>query len=357
MKKMSVIIPAYNPDNTLLELVKNLQQSELDKIIVVNDGSKSACDVIFEQLKRGDNNIILLEHATNIGKGAALKTGLNYLYTLHRDNIGVITADADGQHLPSDILRIAEELVAYPNDLIIGRREFDDNAKKIPFRSRFGNLMTRKIFQFIVGKKVSDTQSGLRGIPMTFIPTLVTISNNGYEFELNMLMACKFTNRNIREVPIHTIYIDNNKNSHFNPILDSLKIYFVLFRFALVSLLSFIVDFSVFFALLHSGFSLLFCQIGGRICSIGVNYPMVKNKVFHQKGHTHHAFLKYLLLVAANCTVSYSLVYMFSRHTSASISIIKILVESVIFIANFTIERDFIFSNKNENENKWEKWK
>ncbi len=248
-------------------------------------------------------------------------------------------------------MRIADELQAFPSDLIIGRREFDDRSKKVPFRSRFGNLMTRKAFQFIVGKKISDTQSGLRGIPMACIPTLVTINNNGYEFELNMLMASKYCNWNIREIPISTIYIENNKSSHFNPILDSLKIYFVLFRFTLVSLFSFLIDFSVFLTFLNSGFSLLFSQVAGRIVGVAVNYPMVKNMVFHRKGNTHHAFLKYLCLVAANCTISYSLIYLFTQHTSAPVSLVKILVESVIFLANFTIERDLVFARSNNNEN------
>lgn len=231
-----VIIPAYNPSNELIELVKTLISCHVSKIIVINDGSQSNSDEIFKSIKNLHEKAIVLHHDINQGKGAALKTGFRYAYTHFNEAIGVVTADADGQHSVEDILRVGQPLLGNSGDLIMGVRQFEVNNANIPFRSQFGNLLTAKLFKLIVGLNISDTQCGLRGIPRDFIPELLQIKNNGYDFELMMLIASKSAHRKIQEIPIKTIYIDNNQSSHFNPILDSFKIYFVLLRFLVLSL-------------------------------------------------------------------------------------------------------------------------
>lgn len=353
MKTFSVIIPAYNPGNELIELVKKILQTDITNIIIVNDGSKDDANQIFNTVKNLHEKITVLKHAINLGKGAALKTGLHYAYTYFNDTEGVVTADADGQHLIEDILRVGQALIENPNKLVIGVRHFGalggDNT--VPMRSKLGNLLTIKLFKLIVGQKVSDTQSGLRGIPLDFIPLLLKINNNGYEFELNMLIACKYNKREIQEIPITTVYIDNNKSSHFNPIFDSLKIYFVLFRFAILSLLTFILDFSVFAFLSYHGYNILTCQIFGRVTGILFNYPIAKKMVFHCSESARFPFLKYLTLVAANGAISFTLIdYIVAKYAFSPV-LIKVLVESLLFLANFAIARDFIFTRKAAYEN------
>lgn len=234
-EKYSIIIPAYNPGNELIELAKDLLSCTLSNIIVINDGSHSNHDTIFKELRQLSNRIIILQHNLNRGKGAALKTGLNYAYTNFKDDVGVITADADGQHAVEDILKVAKALMNNPNNLIIGSRNFVQDGKQIPLRSKFGNRLTIKLFHYLVGLKLNDTQCGLRGIPLPFIPSLLNINQNRYEFELRMLIQCKLQHRNVTEIPIKTIYINNNKTSNFRPIVDSLKIYIVLFYFGFLA--------------------------------------------------------------------------------------------------------------------------
>lgn len=234
-EKYSIIIPAYNPGNELSELAKHLLTSTLSNIIIINDGSLSNHDPIFEELLQLSNRIIILEHNLNLGKGAALKTGLNYAYVNFKDDVGVVTADADGQHAVEDILKVSKALIQNPNSLILGTRNFPQDGKQIPLRSQFGNRLTIKLFQYLMGLKLNDTQSGLRGIPLDFIPSLLDINQNRYEFELRMLIECKLHHRNIKGIPIKTIYINNNKTSNFRPIVDSLKIYVVLFYFGFLA--------------------------------------------------------------------------------------------------------------------------
>src|SRR3989338_5795247 len=154
----TVLIPAYKPNKDLVTIVKQLSDSVIEHIVVVNYGSGADYDPIFNEIK-GIHRVTLLTHAVNLGKGAALKTGFHYCYAQFPNHAGIITADADGQHLLEDILRVCRELINSKQRLVIGARQF---AGKVPLRSRFGNTLTRYIFFLLVGQKLTDTQSGLR---------------------------------------------------------------------------------------------------------------------------------------------------------------------------------------------------
>ncbi|MSU36619.1 MAG: hypothetical protein EXS36_16270 [Pedosphaera sp.] len=161
-------------------------------------------------------------------QGAALKTGLNHAVVEHPGSVVVVTADADGQPAPADILKVASALTAAGDGhLILGVRGF---ATDVPFRSRFGNSLTRRIMKIVTGQAISDTQTGLRGIPFGFIPALLRLDPNGYDFELDMLVTCRSSGITIQEVPIATIYLNGNRSSHFNPLRDSMRIYFIFAR-------------------------------------------------------------------------------------------------------------------------------
>jgi glycosyltransferase involved in cell wall biosynthesis len=222
---ITALIPAYNPTSELKELVGDLLKNGFERVVVVDDGSEVASKLLFDSLKDKDR-VVLLRHAVNLGKGAALKTGLNYIYCHSGADSGVVTLDADGQHLVEDALKVAVALIKHPESLIMGTRVFD---KDVPLRSRIGNVITRHLFRLLTGINLTDTQTGLRGIPKDYIPPLLKIKSNGYEFELDMLIACKYTGVVIVEQTINTVYIDGNRSSYFNPIIDSMKIYFVLF--------------------------------------------------------------------------------------------------------------------------------
>src|SRR6185369_8570471 len=166
--------------------------------------------------------------AVNLGKGAALKTGINHALCTFPGLTGIVTADADGQHHPEDIRRVAETQREHPDALVMGARTFDAD---VPLRSRFGNILTRRLMQTLIGTKLQDTQTGLRGIPVGLAERLLLVEARGYEFELEMLIAARQAGVPVVEVPIRTIYEPGNKSSHFNPLTDSMKIYFVLLRF------------------------------------------------------------------------------------------------------------------------------
>lgn len=336
---IAALIPAFNPDHRLVEIVRGLADSEMAAIIVVNDGSNHESDPVFAELVTIDK-VTVLQHAVNLGKGAALKTGLNRVYCSHPDCIGIVTLDADGQHLLKDVLSVANLLKANIEKLVVGVRAFD---VEVPFRSRLGNNLTRNLFRLLIGQKLTDTQSGLRGIPRNFIPHLLKIDSNGYEFELDMLLACKYTDRVIIEQTIQTVYIDANRSSHFNPIVDSMKIYFVLFRFTLTSLLSAAIDNAVFILVFGLGASILVSQASARVLATAFNFSAVKKMVFYSGQRNSKTLPKYLLLVCFSGGVSYLLMKSIMTFFPLSVIASKITAELILFFVNFSVQRDYIF--------------
>jgi len=214
---MVAIFPAYEPDMRLVGLVDRLR-SIFRNVLVVDDGSRRSGEV-FAALPRADN-VHLVVHDVNRGKGAALKTAFAEVLNRFPDAAGVVTADADGQHLVEDVVRVADALLAQPDRMALGVRTF---SADIPFRSRFGNLWTIAEFRLLTGHTVHDTQSGLRGIPLSWLPELVKMPGDRYDYELRMLVAAVRTLGGINELPIATIYDPGNATSHFRPLADALS--------------------------------------------------------------------------------------------------------------------------------------
>ena len=223
-----ILIPAYEPDEKLIYLVDDLLSLSFYKIIIVNDGSSKKCSYVFDKIKEAFNCMVI-DHLENKGKGLALKTGMKEILRMDNDIIGCITVDADGQHLPKDILKMREALENNKHSLILGCRDF--LSEKVPIKSKIGNVITRALFKSITRKYISDTQTGLRAIPKEYIERFCALCGDKYEFEINMLMDACRSNIDIQEIPIDTVYIDDNRSSHFKPFMDSFKICKEIFKF------------------------------------------------------------------------------------------------------------------------------
>ena len=215
-----VIIPAYQPDGQLLNLVDKLHHNGL-KILVVNDGSSEDCRPIFDGLAPKAQVL----HTPHKGKGAALKQGFGAVTHLFPDCRHCITADADGQHRVEDILRVKEQLSQGAEFVLTVRKP----KKDVPLRSRFGNALSRVVYTVMNGHYFDDNQSGLRGFSVKHLSWLTQVKGNKYDYEMNMLCHADKQNIAVTPLPIETIYIDGNKSSHFNPVIDTVRIYKRLF--------------------------------------------------------------------------------------------------------------------------------
>lgn len=224
MKDIAVLIPAYNPDGKLARLVGGLR-GRFGHVFVVNDGSTQGCE-IFREI--GPMVDAVLTHEKNRGKGAAIKTGIAAIMERCPGVAGIVTADADGQHRVEDIASVARASLSHPKGLVLGVREF--SGKDVPFRSRFGNVWTRIFFFLFTGLWIRDTQTGLRGIPRGLFGRLLALGGERYEYEMVMLADARRHGERPVQIPIATVYLDNNATSHFSPLKDSVRIYGALFR-------------------------------------------------------------------------------------------------------------------------------
>lgn len=225
-----VLLPAYNPNIMMLTSLRELNKEGFG-ILVVNDGSAKEFAELFTEAEK---YAVVLSYEKNMGKGYALKYGMQKIKEYFPDAKRFITADADGQHSTEDIVSIREKMRS-GDDFILGTRDFKGNT---PLRSRVGNSMSRLVFAVASGYYLSDNQSGLRGFDMCHVPWMVRVSGNRYEYEINVLMTAVKQRIKIRTVPIKTIYIDDNRSSHFNPIRDTLRIHKNMFFGAGGSLIS-----------------------------------------------------------------------------------------------------------------------
>jgi dolichol-phosphate mannosyltransferase len=335
----AVIVPAYRPGAEMLELVRELVARAVPAIVLADDGSGPAYADRFAQAAALPG-VHLVRHAANQGKGAALKSGIRYALTAFPGLTGVVTADADGQHDAADIVRVADILIAQPDALVLGARTF---SGEVPWRSRFGNLLTRIVLRAAIGSKLTDTQTGLRGIPAALAAQLPAIAANGYEFELEMLMAAHRSQVRIVEQPIRTIYQAGNPQSHFSPIVDSMKIYFVLLRFASVSLITAAIDNLVFLFAYGATGHILGSQALGRALAAAFQYGAVRRPVFHSERSHAQVLPKYLALLLVSGAASYAGIRALVAWLGIGAVPAKLIVETLLFFGNFVVLRSFIF--------------
>lgn len=347
-----VIIPAYEPDGRFLKLLNTLKDYPFGPVIAVNDGSGERYRSLFaEAQSQMGSKLILLEHQKNCGKGAALKTAFSYVREHFPDAAGVVTADSDGQHRAEDIRNVAEHLLWQPDFLILGSRDL--KGEGVPWKSRFGNQMTARIFSLLSGVKIRDTQTGLRGIPTAMLDDFLKIKEDRFEFEMQMLLHCD--RKKIREVPIETIYESvEDHATHFRPVVDSIRVYRILlgqlFRYLLSSLSSSVIDlilFAVFSAMLKAALpqaSIAAATVLARICSASYNYTVNKKLVFKSGQKVSVSSVKYAILAVIQMTLSAALT------TGGAwllpvvpVLLIKICVDVFLFFVSYYVQKRFIF--------------
>ena len=219
MRRLCVLIPAYNAEETLRGVIEGVKRNHLD-IIVVDDGSTDSTAQIAVEM-----GVILLQHRGNRGKGRALRTGFTYL--MDHGYEAVITLDADGQHNPSEIQRFVEMYQKGGPGLIIGSRAAQ--FSEMPWLRRFWNQLGAKAVSQLTKTLVSDSQSGYRLIHTEVLRDL-ELTTSTYETEMELLIkACK-KGYGVVNIPITGQAIDDTSTSHFRPVVDTFKICMLYLR-------------------------------------------------------------------------------------------------------------------------------
>lgn len=346
-----VLIPAYEPDSKLVSLIKDLTKKDYTKILVVDDGSTVKSDLVFKEIANYQN-VKIIKHYVNQGKGRALKTGFNTILNEYTSVVGCVTADADGQHTPRDIDKCSRELFNNPENLVLGVRDF--NTEEIPLRSEFGNKMTKIVLNLLLGININDTQTGLRAMSLKNMENFMHTEGENYEYEMNMLVDTKELDINITEVPIQTVYINENETSHFNPILDSIRIYSVFLKYILSSLSSAVLDIALFAisvrflsSILPKSY-ILVSTIFARLISTLFNYKINSNKVFNKKNLKKGSFYRYITLATVQMFASAALVLFISQFFKWNPTLTKVFVDGILFFISFVIQRELVFVTEDE---------
>ena len=336
-RKLTIVIPAYEPDNNLIELIDKLNSFFKDfSIIVVNDGSLHHDD-IFSTVKEKDN-VTLLNHEKNLGKGEALKTAFRYIKNQNTKAV-IVTADSDGQHKPEDIKRVYDFYVKNSNGgIVLGSRKFDNN---VPFKSSFGNNVSKGLLRLCLNDHLNDNQTGLRAFDYTLLDFMINVKGSRFEYEMNMLSEAVRSDISIKEIAIQTIYINNNKGSHFRPVRDFTKISLCIMKYLWPSIISLLFDFVLFMVLVLVNkninitklicFSLLASTsavvVNLLINLIGIFYG--NKKIFKSKKR----WIKYIFKSILNIGLSLGILLLFNLgfHNYIVIRILSSLILIIVF--------------------------
>ncbi|WP_417659274.1 glycosyltransferase [Pseudidiomarina sp.] len=336
-----IVIPAFNPDQRLLQLVADLQKHRelFQSIVIVNDGSNAV--QIFNALPSAEN-LHVLSHAKNSGKGAALKTAIRWVIDQAPSASGVITADADGQHLPEDIIKVLQAFKKQPQALWLGSRNFKE--KGIPFRSWLGNTFARYTFQLGLRIKVPDTQTGLRGIPRALLTDLINTPSDHYEFELDMLILAKRQGLQFCSVEITTVYEQGNSSSHFKPLQDSIIIYKNFLKFSGVGIASAGIDYGLFALIYGLTGEILVAIAAARLVSGIFNFTLNRQWVFGRGSSLTRDATKYTLLAVTLVGLN----YIFTKGLlwlGVTPFIGKPLAEVIVFLLSYRFQKKLVFGN------------
>jgi glycosyltransferase involved in cell wall biosynthesis len=343
LDRLAVLIPAWQPEQRLVGLVASLVAQGFGAVIVVDDGSGRQYAGVFEEVALLPR-VRILRHAVNLGKGRALKTGIDHLLHELPGMIGLVTADGDGQHTPGHVARVGQTLLDAGGRVVLGSRSF---AAGVPLRSRFGNGLTRHIFSFVTGAKLADTQTGLRAFPRRLLAELMVLDGERYEYEMTVLVhLCRLGNNPV-EVPIETVYIDGNRSSHFDPVWDSMRIYFVLVRFYFSAMVAAEIDFAGFSAAYAVTGNVLASIAIGRLSSL-VNFALNKRFVFRNAASVKGTLWRYYALAAGVAGLSYLLIWTLHRYARWNVFAAKIAVDSLLSLVSFSVQRTFVFRRTEE---------
>ncbi len=364
LNNVSVILPSLDPDDKLLAVIDGLLEYGFTDIILVNDGSKPE-NLHYFEAAAAHPQVHLLHHEVNRGKGAALKTAFRWFLKNRPESAGVVTVDGDNQHHPEDTRRCAEHMLQ-TGRLTLGVRDF--SLPTVPARSRSGNRITSAIFKVFVGMHISDTQTGLRALPGKDVQAMLAVSGERFEYETNMLLFMKSQDIPFDEVKIRTVYIEENKSSHFRVIRDSWRIYKLIFahffRYAASSISCSVLETGLYALLtgllageVSDGILTAAAFVPARLLSSLLNFFINQKLVFHAKNSTGKAMTRYFILMFAQMVLQWALdegIYILLNIPATATGLrtaLHVVIMTVLFFFGYTIQQQWVFQNKKQQSN------
>lgn len=340
------LIPSYEPTDVLVSLAAELKDAGFS-VLIVDDGSGEAYQSVFAAAAEYGT---LLSYVPNKGKGHALKAGLQWIKDHAEDGSIIVTLDSDGQHTVKDSLAVAELAAKAPGALTLGVRSFGEGT---PARSQFGNTVTRWVYRFASGVKVSDTQTGLRAFGTELLPFLLSVEGDRYEYEMHMLLDAPKAGIAIQEQSIETIYHDNNSGSHFHTIRDSIRVYSRILKFAASSLTGFIIDYVLYSLLVVvlaglGVWTVPTANVSARVVSASCNFAINKRFVFRSKESVPKTGARYLILAGVILVLNTLFVSWLVNIVGWNKYGAKLLTEVLFFLFSYFAQRSWVFKERKD---------
>ena len=334
--KEIIVIPSYEPDNRLIELIKTIDLKQYT-VIVVDDGSGEKYHHFYEQL---DKHVHLISYNRNRGKGYALKKAFNYIKENIKEEYVVVTMDSDGQHIISDAKKLLTYAKKNPYTYVLGMRKRDG---KTPLRSRIGNSLTMFCYRFVTGKKVYDTQTGLRAFSNKLMDFLLGVSGNRFEYEMKCLLEIPKSDILIHEIEINTIYYEKNKGSHFKVIRDSYLIYKDFFKVSLAFIICLIYDYLMFIFIFLITRNILYSNIISGMTSL-ICYGILNwENIVQSERDCTRLFIKYFPLAIIVLFFNTFVLNIFVNNFLINNYVAKIIVNIIFVSFYYLIHRSIIY--------------
>ena len=344
-KTYIAVIPAYEPDAGLPDLVSRVREAGLLPV-VADDGSGPDYRAVFDAVRPLAD---VISYEPNRGKGYALKAAFRYIKEKYRENYVIVTMDSDGQHRVEDALRLCVKAEEQPEALILGSRK---QSRKSPLKSRFGNGATRLVFRLLTGVYVYDTQTGLRAFSEELTDRMLSVSGDRYEYEMNVLLKCAQEKIPMQEVPVETIYIDNNAGSHFRVFADSFRVYGEILRYLLSSAAATVTDYVLYvlLSLLTASLphSLTLSNVGARIVSSCVNFSVNRKYVFRSRKSLIGTAVPYFLLAAFVLLANTLLLHLLTAGAGMDRYLAKFIANTLLSLLSWGMQKFLIFRKKEE---------
>lgn len=212
-----VIIPTYNNEKTLERVIDGvLERVNAERVIVVNDGATDSTESILDKYAE---HITVLKNERNRGKGYSLRKG--FRAAIERGFDYAITLDSDGQHFPSDLPKMVDEVVKHPQTVLMGSRNM--NQEGVPQKSSFGNKFSNFWFKIETGITLPDTQTGYRVYPLKPLKKMRLFTTK-FELEIEVIVRLAWKGVAFKAVPIEVKYDPDERVSHFRPGRDFFRI-------------------------------------------------------------------------------------------------------------------------------------
>lgn len=350
-KRLIVVIPAYEPGENFIDYAKTVAAFAW-RLVVVNDGSNSEYDAIFEKIAEIEN-VDYIFYEKNRGKGYALKTAFKFCTESFSDDDIIVTADCDGQHMAEDVLAVYHAATEYTDALVLGSRDFREGH--VPKRSRFGNTFSRRLYKLLYGIRLYDTQTGLRGFNVALARKFLCVRGNRFEYELGQLIFSHKEGINTVQIPIKTVYPESKDEhiSHFRPIRDSVRVIGAMLSslgtYFLSSALSAVVDVGAFYLLSailmgdRVWYVTLISTVVARLLSSALNFMLNFKYVF--RGKERRAVLRYYALWFVQLSLSFAITAVLSIGLwGFGLAVAKGGADLCLALISYRVQRAWVFA-------------